>query len=148
MLMQGLVLIAPPSANQAQLAAGYEKRFGKSLKEVSDEAQLRLSNGSRQALEKTGFLHCPAASVNPASLLSYYRDANLETLAILAQTELPVLLISGSEDSTSPGFAQAADKLEKTGLSTLDIEGADHFFRDLYADEIIDGVIELLESNP
>jgi len=143
--IKGLILVAPPSVDSASLAANYQLHYGKSLDSVLALAQMQVANGSGQALENTGFLHCDSASVSPQSFLSYYRDANLNTAQSLERINLPVLVVSGTEDTVSPDIGPAAAKLNQANISLLVVEGADHFFRDLYADDIVDAIVEHLE---
>ncbi len=143
--INGLILVAPPSVDSARLAEGYQLHYGKSLDSVLALAQMQSANGSGQALENTGFLHCNSAAVSPQSFLSYYRDANLNTAQLLERINLPVLVVSGTEDRVSPDIGPAAAKLKQANISLLVVEGADHFFRDLYADDIVDAIVERME---
>jgi alpha/beta superfamily hydrolase len=55
--------------------------------------------------------------------------------------------VAGSEDDVVEGLVEAVQPLadgERVNLIVLD--GADHFFRDLYAEEIADAVQTLLED--
>ena len=58
----------------------------------------------------------------------------------------PSLVFIGSEDTTVAGLGQELDKISNNNLQTITIEGADHFFRDLYMDEVIEGTLEFLEG--
>jgi len=145
--ISGLLLIAPPAVSHAQIAASYQQHNGQSLDDLIPLAQMQMANGSGQNLENIGFLHCQNAMVSPSGFLSYYRDANLDTPALLRGLELPVLLVSGSEDKVSPNIATAAAGLNQPNIEWLDVDGADHFFRDLYADDIVDAILERMESS-
>ncbi len=139
--LMGLILVAPPVINSAQLATNYNKSHTKSLAAVISMAE---KEGQAGELLGVGFLHCQAATVSATSFLSYYRDAKHNTVAMLKQIGMPILLISGTEDKVSAGVGAAGRKLKKDNVSLLEIEGANHFFRDLYADEIVDGILELM----
>ena len=141
----GMVLIAPPSVDSQSVAENYQRRYQQPLESILTLAQMQAANGSGQALEKIGFLHCTEASVSPQSFLSYYRDANLNTAELLKNIDLPTLVVSGTDDRVSPNIGAAAARLNKSNISLLEVEGADHFFRDLYADDIVDAIIELME---
>ena len=66
-----------------------------------------------------------------------------DTATALATLALPVLVVTGSEDDVVPEMA--AD-LAGSGanVTVVEISGADHFFRDLYADELVDHALEFL----
>lgn len=143
--ISGLILVAPPSVDSADLAKNYQQHYGKSLDSLLVLAQMQSANGSGQALESTGFLHCDSSSVSPQSFLSYYRDANLNTAQLLERINLPVLVVSGTEDAISPDIGRAAAQLNQSNIRLLVVDGADHFFRDLYADDIVDAIVERME---
>ena len=76
------------------------------------------------------------------SFLSYYEnDPRRNTAYLVPKINKPVLVIAGSEDTTVKGvdvkFKPLADG-EKVKL--LVIDGADHFFRDLYAEDVADAI--------
>jgi pimeloyl-ACP methyl ester carboxylesterase len=142
--IHGLILIAPPSVDNLGLAENYQQAYGKPLASMLALAQMQSANGSGLPLENIGFLHCNQAEVSPQSFLSYYRDADMNTAQLLERIKLSVLVVSGSEDKVSPDIGPAAARLGQSNISLLEVDGADHFFRDLYADDIIDEIIELL----
>ena len=100
----------------------------------------------REALKDA--LNCDDARVTAASFLSYYADdPAFDTLALAAGAGLPVLVFAGSEDPLSRGVDEAV--LEYQGSAPLEfiqIDGADHFFRDLYAYDLAEAVQAWLDS--
>ncbi len=108
---------------------------------------LSIKADSDQRLINVGFLHCDKASVSPQSFLSYYRDADLDTARMLQQSELPVLVVSGSEDKMSADIGPAIAGLNKQNIQLLSIDGANHFFRDLYIDDIVGAIMDLMEAS-
>ena len=56
-------------------------------------------------------------------------------------------MIGGSEDTIVPNIEADFEGLtDQSNLSVEIIEGADHFFRDLYADDAATMIIDLIES--
>lgn len=139
----GLILIAPPSLESESVAKSYRQRFSQPLEAVLAQAQQITE--SNAVLANVGFLHCDQATVTSQSFLSYYRYANLDTARMLKKIEMPVLVVSGSEDKVSADIGPAVAELKKQNIQLLTIDGADHFFRDLYADDIVDAIVDLLE---
>ena len=94
-----------------------------------------------------GFLHCPEARVTAESFLSYYGpEAPGNLTALIARSPVPVLVVAGSEDTVSPGLAAAVRPSDKPLVRVVEISGADHFFRDLYAYDVVESVREFLAS--
>jgi alpha/beta superfamily hydrolase len=52
-----------------------------------------------------------------------------------------MLVIAGSEDAVVKGLVEQVQPLASRGLVRLQvIDGADHFFRDLYGEDVADAV--------
>ena len=61
--------------------------------------------------------------------------------------DIPILVIGGSEDTIVPNIEADFEALtDQSNLSVEIIEGADHFFRDLYADDAATMIVDLIES--
>ncbi|MGB5621592.1 MAG: alpha/beta hydrolase [Gammaproteobacteria bacterium] len=140
---KALVLVAPGIRDNDALAAGYAERGGQALASLLERAAELVDSGrGDELLGPVPYLHCDHAQVTAASFLSYYADEpGFDTLALAAGTGLPVLIFAGSEDPPSRGVGKAV--IEYQGDSRLDfveIDGADHFFRDLYAYDLVEAV--------
>ena len=62
-------------------------------------------------------------------------------------TNIPVLVIGGSEDTVVPDIESDFESLaDQENLTVEVIDGADHFFRDLYADDVATMIVDLIES--
>lgn len=89
------------------------------------------------------FLFCQNALVTPSSFISYYApEPRRDTPSLLYQVSQPILLIAASEDQVVPGLEQEILPYGKLELAVID--GADHFFRDLYADEVVEIAINFI----
>lgn len=99
-------------------------------------------------LNDVPFLHCASARVSGESYLSYYASAILaDTPALLREIEIPVLVFSGSDDEVVAGLAGAMASVTRSNVRHVEIDGADHFFRDLYAFDVVEISIEFLQTN-
>ena len=78
----------------------------------------------------------PLISINPAA------PAPL----LLNDIELPVFVFSGSDDTVVPDLARHMAKVDRDNVRFEEIDGADHFFRDLYVYDIVDSALEFLEA--
>lgn len=142
-----LVLIAPQTRPEGASVAEYRKSFGKDLAPVLAQAQAKIDAGEPDALlGPVDFLYCPQTQVTAETFVSYYNDdANQDTPRLLPQTRRPVLVIGGTQDTTNPTMIERVEPLaDGERVRLVVIEGADHFFRDLYAEELADAVKEFL----
>ena len=139
--VDGLVLIAPMTWRADESAVAYEAAFGQSLGPVVAQAE-----ASSSAVIKAGILNCPQAEVLASSFLSYYgAEPNRNTPALLSSVKRPVLVFEGTEDPLAAGFIAQVTLFESNPNVTVQwVDGADHFFRDLFIDDIIDGILEWL----
>ncbi len=110
--------------------------------------QVRHSRQELEGLEKPTslkavrrFLHCNDTRVSRRSLESYWFDENQHTPALWQQYPGRYLLITGSEDRLTQALAPFMHTLP-AGAVHLDVDGADHFFRDLYLDEVVEFILE------
>ena len=60
---------------------------------------------------------------------------------------IPILVIGGSEDTVVPNIGTDFETIStQRNLRIEIIEGADHFFRDLYADDAAMMIVDLIEN--
>lgn len=97
--------------------------------------------------QKIDFLHCRDAQVSVASYLSYMGpNSNADTLAVLEKLQVPTLVISGTADTVVPELPQRMAKINNAAVAYAQIDGADHFFRDLFAYDVVDAITEFISD--
>ena len=135
-LIVAQVLVAPPAASVTR-----------NLPQLTEARQLADRDEGKTTLRLERFLYCENATVTAATLLSYYDTPDsLDTRIALRQTTTPTLIFVGSDDDTTPGLEEAyADLAMSSPVEMVVIDGADHFFRDLFADELVEATLEFLE---
>lgn len=149
-LLSKLVLLAPATWDAAKAAAGFEKTHGRPLAPALDKAEALVKSGKSDAMmPKMGLLYCPGADVMAGSFVSYYRpDPRFNTPAILGEIKVPVLVMAGSEDNV---VADLPDRMEGKAdgkrISFEVIDGAGHFFLDLFAEDVADRIEDFLAAN-
>ncbi len=140
-----LVLAAPLLQLEPELAERYQGEHGQPLAPLLAKARKHVEDGEGDTLlDVPGFLYCRPARVTAAAFHDYYEpDPQHNVLRLLEQISTPTLLILAGDDRIVPGLslavtaAQSGNKLgERTEIETVD--GADHFFRDLFGDELAD----------
>lgn len=138
-----VILLAPSTYVADQAAQEYEKRYGRPLAEVLDRArQLAAAGQGSTLLEPVDFLYCAKTSAAAATFLSYYApDERMDTPHLLPEIKAPVLVIAGGDDEVVKGLPEKVQPLadgQRVQLKVID--GADHFFRDLYAEDVADAI--------
>lgn len=142
----GAVLIAPAVYDSTKAAASYESRFGQPLKNILDEAK-KLP--PETVMELPGFVYCENAKASAESFVDYYTPrANRDTPTNLTQISIPVTVVAGSADDVVPDLPDALAANQAIGDNvTLEVlDGADHFFRDLYADDVALAISDMAAS--
>lgn len=153
-----LILVAPMTV--AADAPAYVAGTNSGLGTLIEMAKQQLKSTGRQELMTVPrFLHCNESKVSPRTFLSYYnprlgndRDNVADTIeayepdtpALLRTVILPTLVIAGSEDNVSPDLRSRIEA--RPNIRVFQIEGADHFFRDLYADDATDEIASFLAN--
>lgn len=137
------LLIAPATWSESTERNNYEKRYDQSLQSVLRQAEEMKPDS---LMKHTNFIYCPDTQVTAASFINYYKpDPRFNTPTLLQTTTVPSLVIIGSDDNTVSNLPVAMASVDNIKVESLMIEGADHYFRDLYADELIEAMIEFLD---
>ena len=148
-LINSIILIAPISETWESSIKKYKKQY-----------DINIANLDRQRIEKLkiNFLGCENATVYSDSFLDYYlisgdhdsfdkidgqfsaKGLNLHLLNTLGE----VYIITASDDSIVPGTYKIVKNIEgkRKNIELHQLDGADHFFRDLYFDDLMDLIIE------
>jgi pimeloyl-ACP methyl ester carboxylesterase len=140
------VLVAPATWDEGRTAESYAKRFNQPLEPLLAQARSLVEAGKGDELiGPIGFIYCEDTSASARAILSYYsEDPDMDTPRLLAAIKVPVLVIAGSEDDTIVGLVEKTEpQADGDRISLSVIDGADHFFRDLYAEEVADLVAEV-----
>jgi pimeloyl-ACP methyl ester carboxylesterase len=142
-----VILVAPQTWDEAYAAEDYQSRYGKELApQVERARQLAAEGKGGSLLNHVDFIYCPDTSATAAAFVSYYApDERMDTPCLIPEIKVPVLVVAGSEDEVVKGLVEKMQPLadgQRVRLTVVD--GADHFFRDLYADEVADAVQALL----
>jgi pimeloyl-ACP methyl ester carboxylesterase len=142
-----VILVAPQTWSEAYAAEDDQKRYGKALAQQIEQARRANAEGKGGSLlEHVDFIYCPDTSATASAFLSYYApDERMDTPRLIPEINAPVLVVAGSEDEVIQGLEEKVQPLADGKRVTLTVlDGADHFFRDLYAEEIADAVQALL----
>jgi pimeloyl-ACP methyl ester carboxylesterase len=142
-LIERVVLVAPGLSSAESRAAGYDNRYGAALAPLLAEAKALVAAGHGDTMmAHTDFLYCPDTTVSAASFVSYYGDdPRLDTRHHLPAITKPVLVVAGSDDQVVQGLPEAMAPFAASGaIDYVEIEDADHFFLDFFAEDLADAM--------
>lgn len=140
-------LVGPLTWDAHYAAQAYSKSYQTDLQPLLTRAEKMVAEGKgAELMADVDFLYCPDASVSAAAFLSYYAsDENMDTPHLLPLLKVPVTVFAGTEDTVVEGLIGEMEPLaDGKQITLVKIDGADHFFLDLYSDEIADVVAEKL----
>jgi pimeloyl-ACP methyl ester carboxylesterase len=149
---EGAVLLAPVTGTaEAALRASYAATYGKPLEPLLEKAAKAVASGrGGEWMDAPGFIYCRNAVVTARAFASFYAaDPGQDTAALVAQLKLPVLVLAASKDQVVPDVASAfAPVVASSGgrVQLATIEDADHFFRDLFAEDAADRIAEFIKQ--
>jgi pimeloyl-ACP methyl ester carboxylesterase len=146
--VKGLVLIAPAKWSEEKVYSSYQENSGKDLTQLVSQAEdLVLAGKGTEMWENTDFLYCPGATVSAATFYSYYRvDALRDTPTMLPTIETPTLVVIGSDDQVVAGLEDDIAPYVNDTRRMVVIDGAEHFFRDFFAEDLANHMQEFVEN--
>ncbi|MDB9862550.1 alpha/beta hydrolase [Litorivicinus sp.] len=141
----GGVLIAAGTSDPEKNTQSYFKSTGLNLPDIIQQAK---AMDPSDLLQVPKFIYCDNPKVTARTFISEYEsDVRHNTLFNLEKINMPILIIGGSEDTVVPDIKNIFSEItKKDNVSLQMIDGADHFFRDLYADDIAAAIADMVES--
>ena len=135
--LQAVVLLGPSTRR-------YENRYIRPMLPVLARAQaLHTQQTSVSALLHTDFLFCKSTMATAAAIVSYYApEPRRDTPFLLLQIDKPALVLVAGDDEIVPDVAE--DIVPSPRIQVQIIEDADHFFRDLHAEDAVEAIAEFL----
>jgi pimeloyl-ACP methyl ester carboxylesterase len=121
---------------------------GTALTPVLDRARelVRAGKGGT-LLEHTDFLYCSDTQVAADTFVSYYGpEPRLDTAYLIPGIRKPLLLVLAGEDEIVVNNAKFESLADGARVRMQVVDGAGHFFRDLYADDAADAIAGFLKD--
>jgi alpha/beta superfamily hydrolase len=96
------------------------------------------------------FLFCENVNVSAKTFRSYLDFSNnkdlypftFDMIELLNDSKSQTIVFSGTEDEILEDTYKKYDLINNANIRTVIVDGAGHFFRDLYLDEVIDVILE------
>jgi pimeloyl-ACP methyl ester carboxylesterase len=129
-----VVLLAPAFATSVEQAEIYKRAFGHDL-----AAEIEEARKNPLAKRTVDFLTCKQATVLNATFLDGYSEM---PPSLAARTGHQTLVVVAGKDEVVPDLA----KRLPSSVKPVVIDGADHFFHDLYGEEAADAIAKFLTS--
>lgn len=145
--VQAVVLMAPTTRDNGH--HGYQKRFKTPLAPTLKRAQQLLrTGGSKTILRPVNLMFCRGTAATAEAFLSYYSDTpDLDTPALIPEIRKPLLVVTASEDTIVVKLEdRVADLMRSPKRRLAIVDAAGHFFRDLFADDVVDEVENFLQA--
>jgi pimeloyl-ACP methyl ester carboxylesterase len=142
----GQVLVAPATWNAQAMEASYYNRYQKRLADLIDLAKQQPEGGWMP--QPTSFIYCRnAPKVKASSFLSYYNPPQtLNTPDLLVDGGLHTVILAGSEDDVVKDLPEQLENRELSNVEFILVDGADHYFRDLYSDDIVEAIVDSIDT--
>lgn len=145
--IKAAILIAPMTWSKEYAAKDYKKRYHAELAPLLAKAEELVAAGKGAEMMKwPGFIYCKDAEATADAFVGYYRpDADFDTPSVVGRIKAPVLVIAGSEDTVVTDLIPKMEAVADGDHIELEvIDGADHFFRDLYLEDVADLIADKL----
>jgi pimeloyl-ACP methyl ester carboxylesterase len=146
--IKSVILVAPSTWDEKGASESYKKRYKKDLQPLLEKAQKLIKSGKGDAvLTHTDFLYCEDTSVTAEAFVSYYApDRKMDTPFLIPQIKRPVFVAVAQNDATVPDLKEKAESLPNVKTVQIKVfEMADHFFRDLNAEELAEEIVGFLK---
>ncbi|MGB5472294.1 MAG: alpha/beta hydrolase [Gammaproteobacteria bacterium] len=146
-VITAVFLVAPQTWDADSETQGYKKRFDADLFPLLTKAQQMVAaDKGAELMDDIDFLYCENTRASAESFLSYHApDENMDTPRLIPQIKTPVTVFAGSEDTVVKGLIDKVEPIaDGEAVTLVVIDGADHFFRDLYAEDIADAIAATL----
>lgn len=147
-LLKAVILIAP-AIQQNTSAATYQERYRKPIAPLLAKARTLVKQGKGDSvLARANLLTCSNTPVTAASFVSYYgQDQRHHTPYLLPKITKPTLVVAGGNDEVVAGLdKKVAPLADGKRIQLKVVDGADHFFRDLYAEDAVDAINAFLKD--
>lgn len=147
-LIKALVLLAPATTDNTN-SDTYLRRYKKPLAPLLETARKLVDSGKGSTvLKHVGLLNCSDTMATATAFVSYYgQDPRLDSPYLIPKLKKPTLVVVAGSDEEVVGLdKKLAPLADGTRVRMKVIDGADHTFRDLFADDAADAVDTFLKS--
>ena len=140
--------------NSIILLAPITDDFSNTIKKIKQNNIIKNIKDNKindEEIIKIDFMSCPDVNVKYQTFKDYIYITKDGTgskgslLGLLNQLFIETLVITASNDIITPKTHQRVESINSKKVSIIQIEDADHFFRDLYFDDMFDAILEFIQ---
>lgn len=149
-LVRAVVLLAPAIKENTDSHA-YQQRYQQALAPLLKKARQLVHTGKGATLlTHVGFLTCADTAATAETFVSYYgQSQRLDTPSLLPKIQVPTLIVVAGDDQIVVGLdKKVASLIDGKRRQMRIVAGADHLFRDLYADDAVEAIDAFLRNIP
>jgi hypothetical protein len=128
--LESIFLLAPIIDSDYDNKINYQTNYNVNIESIDIKDNIKIN-----------FMGCENALVSGKTFKSYYYNSETKSLSdALKSSTARTTIITGSEDQITPDtYDLVQDLLSKNkNIKLFKIDGADHFFRDFYFDDLIE----------
>lgn len=147
-MLSKVVLLAPATKEQ-QSAKEYQEKYGKKLADVLKQANTLVKAGKgNELMQNVDFIYCEKTQATAAAVVDYYAvKPQFDTPTLLKKAKKPTLVLIASEDQYVPDLpARTSEFKGNKNVSTMIIDGADHFFIDLANEDAAAAIADFISK--
>ena len=100
---------------------------------------------------KIDFMSCNNAEVRYATYKDYTHITSTDIgsrgslIGLLNSFSVKTLIVTASDDDITPNTYERVSSIDNRYINVVQIDDADHFFRDLYFDDMFDAILEFIQ---
>ena len=142
-IVSNIIMLAPISDNYLD-----------TIKKIKNNPLIqKIKNNSidNDEVIKIDFMSCNNAEVKYATFKDYTHITNKDIgnrgslIGLLNSFSIKTLIITASDDDITPDTYKRVSSIDNRHINVVQIDDADHFFRDLYFDDMFDAVLEFIQ---
>ena len=147
-MIKKVVLIAPATWSQQAEEKNYQKNYNLPLAPILKSAEKLVKEGKGDTqLSNINFIYCQDTNVSAEAFVSYYRnDERMDTPFLLKKAVKPTLVIIGSADNVVADLTEKMAQVNNPLVSQHIVEDSDHFFLDLFTEELVEVAVEFIQE--
>lgn len=147
-LIKNIILIAPQTWSNAAEHSDYEKKYHLALQPLLTSAEKLVKAGKGDTvLKNINFIYCKDTNATAEAFVSYYRkDERMDTPTLLKKSTKPTLVIIGSADTVVADLTEKMATVNNPLVSRYIIEDSDHFFLDLFSEELVEQAVTFIQQ--
>lgn len=148
-VIKDVILIAPQTWSYQSEKAEYQKKYNQSIDPIFAKAEKLVKAGKGETLIKDiNFIYCKHTDATANAIVSYYKnEPKMDTPTLLKKAIKPTLVIIGTEDKVVSDLSEKMAAVKNPQVHVAVIDGANHHFRDFFAEDLADQATDFIQAH-